>query len=137
MNFLDLFDYQFKPLNKMSKAEVIEELDTYRKLWTWMPEELKAWLCRIGYPTRLIRRNFQAEVGTLGTPHFEIQSLDLNCMSEKRDYFKKETTIEVKTVNIKMGDLAGFEFIHSSEVEPFEEPSLEKAEAVPIPDIGD
>lgn len=121
MNFLDLFDYKFKPSKDMSKEEAIEELELFRKLWTWIPEEVRAWLCRIGYPTRLVRRDYHGFVGRLATPYFEIKSVDIEVSEDIRDYFTKTITTEIKTVNLPVNQLIDYEFIHSKEVMPLED----------------
>lgn len=129
--FTELYGRQFKPFNKMKREDIEKELEQFRNLWTWMDEELRAFLCHIRYPVILVRRDYKKVQGLMGAPHFELKSLDVDVQEEVINYTKGQLTIETKTVTIPINQLVDYEFIHAQEVmpipkQPWEESPEEK-----------
>ncbi len=135
--FEKLFQYRYRPLKDMTKEELIEELDTYRNLWTWVEEDLKWWLCHIRYHCRLVRRDYKGLEGVLGQCHFELKAIDIDVRSEDYDYFKNEVKIEQKTITIPVNQLIDWEMIHEQEVTPMEDSPLQQKAVTPIDELID
>ena len=130
--FIDLFEPTYQELSKMSKKDMEEELTKFRALWTWLDSETRACLAHIRYPMAVVTREYHRFVGLMGAPHFTLDSIDLDVTEETYDFIKKRTTVELKTVNIKVSQFARFEYIHREEVIPDEEEVTDKREPVEL-----
>jgi hypothetical protein len=111
-----------KPFEEMSIEELRSELDRYRKLWTWVEEEVKAWLCHTAYPCAITRRDYHRFIGTQGVVHFKPESVELDVTETEYNYLRGEAVKEVKTVTIPINQITNLEYIHDKEVMPIENP---------------
>lgn len=112
----------------MKRDDIEKELLLFRNIWTWVDEEARAWLCHIRQPVNLVRRDYKILKGVLGSPHFDIKSVDVDVEEEITNYHKGTLTIEVKTVTIPINQLVDYEFIHAEEVMPMPKEPWQEAQ---------
>jgi len=96
---------------------VENELDLFRKLWTWIAEDYKYYLAHINYPCRIRTRDAHEYVGVLGTTHWDLTAIELEVREPIYDYLAGTKTWEVKTIRVPINTLVGFELIHDKEIE--------------------
>lgn len=104
-------DDKFAPLDKMSKDELIKEVEKWRVQYTWMHEDLRSMLGNIGKVVRVITRSNTQRLGIMLQPQFELKSIEVGVNEKSYDPNVGEYFIERKTVIIPASGIAGFEVI--------------------------
>ena len=125
---VDIFEKPFRPLDTLSNEELLDEIQRWRNIWTWLEPETQKWLTDINKEVAVTKRNYKVIQGLLGQPHFELASIDVEWVERIYNYGKGEATYEYKTTTIKPSEMNDFSFIHSKEVkaEQFDGKPLEE-----------
>jgi len=113
---IDIFEKPFRPLEDMSKPELLDEIQRWRNIWTWLEPDTQFWLTKINQEVSVTKRNYKVIQGILGQPHFELVSIDVEWIERIYNYGRGEATYEHKTTTIKLGEMNDFSFIHGKEV---------------------
>jgi hypothetical protein len=111
----ELYQTRFKDVSKMSKAELAEEVELWRRLWTWLDEDVKYYLTRIGQPCRVVNRAYQGYLGRLLQPHFAVKELEVECVKVEYNYDDGEYYEEYKTLRLPISMISHIEFVHERE----------------------
>jgi len=125
---VDIFEKPFRPLDTLSKAELQDETQRWRNIWSWLEPETQRWLTSINREVAVTKRNYKLIQGLLGQPRFELVSIDVEWVERIYNYGRGEATYEHKTTTIKLGEINDFSFIHGKEVmeETFDGKPLER-----------
>jgi len=116
MNTDELYQQQYKPTDGMSKAELLDEVRTWRNLWTWVEEDSKYYLTKVGQMCRLTTRNYKGHLGRLLTPHFVLKELELEVVEREYNYDDGRYYIEAKTLRIPITQITHIEIISEREL---------------------
>jgi len=109
-------DDKWKPIDTMTKAELVEEVEKYRALWSWMHEDVRWILQRVGKTVRVITRSNVERLGVMLEPKFELKELEVGITEKKYDPSVGEYFWERKIVLIPASGIAGFEVIDDRKV---------------------
>ena len=129
---LDKFQEGLKtPLTKLSKEELKQREEFWRALWSWIPDEVKYYVYRIGSIVRVYLRTYRGTMGELGAVKFAPTELELFVYEKHYDESKGKYFYETKTLKIPYTQLLYLEVIHESE----EVDAVEIPEVEPIPEL--
>lgn len=121
------------PTKKLTITQLREREDMWRSLWSWIPEEVKYYILRIGSTLRVVKGDYKGSVGELGEVKFEMKELELSVMEKSYNYTDGKTYYEKKIIKIPSGFIKMMEFISDSapadeldipEVMPVEEEAI-------------
>ena len=113
---LDKFQEGLKtPLTKLSKEELKQREEFWRALWSWIPDEVKYYVYRIGSIVRVYLRTYRGTMGELGAVKFAPTELELFVYEKHYDESKGKYFYETKTLKIPYVQLLYLEVIHESE----------------------
>jgi len=110
------FQEQFKDVKSMSEEELIEEVQMWRRLWTWIEEDVKYYLTQIGSPCRVILRNYQGYLGRMLQPHFKLSEVELETVREEFNYEDGHRYMETKVIRTPITQIVHLELISEREV---------------------
>ena len=115
------YEEPMPPVAKMSKEDLQKELQNWRNLWTWVDNEVRGWLVKVGHNFKFRLQNYEVYYGTLGKPHFEVTKLELDCIVENKDYLRHKLVTDFETMHIGLGRLVSFEEVHERQELPLNE----------------
>lgn len=126
-----------EPVNKMKKEELAIECQMWRKLWDWVPDEVKYYVARTGTLMGLVMRNYQRHLGTLLGTHWELTEIELGVQDKVYDTTTGEYYFEKKRIRTKLGGVIETQFIinRKSEQEVLEEQEELKEEPIKRKDV--
>jgi len=104
-----------RPLEELTEDELRQECQGWRRLWTWIPEDCRYYLLRIGNPARIVTRQYRGYLGTLGQPHFQVTELEVNVVSKEYNPEDGHYYWETKTLRLPVGAIAHIEFLSNRE----------------------
>ena len=107
------------PINKMGVKELREREASWRALWSWIPDNVKYLVYRIGSDVRILRRDYKGSVGELGAISLEVSQYEVTVYAKQYNETDGKFYFETKTLLIPSGAVMMLEFIH--EREPVEE----------------
>lgn len=120
------------PIKKMGVKELRKREETWRSLWSWIPDNVKYLIYRIGSEVRLVRRDYKGAIGTLGEVKFEPEQYEVTVFEKRYNEMDGKFWYEKKTVLIPVGSTLMLEFIHerqlADEVDVEEVMGLEETE---------
>jgi len=111
MNVEDLLEAKFKDVRKMSRKELEDELSMFRNLWSWMNNEVKYYITKVGQQCRVYLRIGEQKVGTLLQPVFHLHEVEIGIYVKVYDYLTGKYFIERKIDRIPASNIVMFEFI--------------------------
>lgn len=106
-----LFEEKWKPTKEMSKQEMVEEIEKWRNLWTWVNEDVKYFLTKIGMQCRIIKGNFQGVLGELLQPKFKLDKLEVGVKDKVYDQVVGKYMLETKVIQFDANRLIDLEFV--------------------------
>lgn len=122
------------PSKKMGVIELRQREETWRALWSWIDEEIKYYVLRVGSTMRIHRRDWKGSVGELGAVKFKLDEIELTVYEKTYNYVDGKHYLESKILKIPAGAIVFEEFILEST--PFEETAPEvmglEDEALPV-----
>tara|TARA_Y100000310_G_scaffold335926_1_gene419175 strand:- start:4444 stop:4875 length:432 start_codon:yes stop_codon:yes gene_type:complete len=107
---------QYQDIDKMTETELREELAQFRVMWSWVPEDLKYWLHKVGSLGRLVTRNYEGYLGRIMQPHFKLTDIEIEVTKDEFNYEEGRHYLESKTVRFPVSQLTHFEFINAQEL---------------------
>jgi len=119
------------PIAKLGVKELREREATWRALWSWIPDNVKYLVYRIGSEVRILRRDYKGSVGELGGITFEATQYEVTVYAKQYNENDGRFYFENKTILIPQGTVMMLEFI--ADREPVEE---EQPEVMGLEDEG-
>lgn len=122
------------PVKKFGVRELRKREEIWRALWSWLDDDAKYLLIRVGTTVRILKRDYKGAVGELGAVKFEAKEYELAVYEKVYNYNDGKYYFERKVLKIPSGTVMMLEFIQSQEeesavnvpeVEGFEEEALE------------
>lgn len=110
-----LYQTQYTPLSEMTEGELRQEVARWRRMWTWVPEDCKYYLARVGSLVRVINRSNKGYVGIMLQPHFELTEIEVEVENTEYNYEDGKRYLEDKVLRIPKNQLVHMEFIASQE----------------------
>lgn len=122
------------PTSQLKRKELVEREEFWRALWSWIPENVKYYLLKVGQTVRIVRRDYRGSLGELGQATFEMTELEVDVYEKTYNYSDGKWYFERKVVKIPKGAITMMEFIATQEdaevVEKYEVESLAEEESV-------
>lgn len=119
------------PTHKICKADLQQREEFWRALWSWIPDEVKYYVYRIGSIVRVYLRTYRGTMGELGAVKFKPEEVELFVYEKHFDENKGKYFYETKTLKIPYAMLLYLEVIHESEeVEVVERPEIQPLETL-------
>lgn len=120
------------PVQKMGLQQLRKEVEQWRTLWSWVHEDTKYYLQRIGQTCRVVMRNYQGHLGTMLAPIFDLKYIELGTVEKTYDQKDGKYYFETKTMRIPAGMILDIEFISERTLaEELTQPSY-----VPTPEVN-
>ena len=104
------------PPTKLSIKQLREREEFWRAIWSWIDDEVKYFVLRVGQPIRVVRRDYKGTVGELGTVKFEKAEIEVKVYEKVYNYSDGKYHWEDKVVKIPSGAIQFLEFINSDEI---------------------
>lgn len=125
-------DQMQTPPTKLTIKQLREREDFWRALWSWIDEDIKYFILRVGTQVRVMRRDYKGSLGELGLVHFEPKEIEVKVYEKVYNYNDGKYYYEDKTLKVPFGAITWLEFIAKSEkaeeIERFEVAQLAEAE---------
>jgi len=126
----DFLDRLQIPPKKMSVKELREREETWRALWSWIPEEVKYYVLRAGTMVRIMRSDYKGTLGELGNVKFTMHEMDVITYEKIWNPTNGQYYYEQKIVRIPGNRVLLQEFILDSEsAEEVDKPEVMGLEA--------
>jgi hypothetical protein len=122
----DLLYARFKPLNKMSKREMKEELSLLRTLWQVLPFQVREFYLRLGTPVVVLTSYNRKHYGELVGGDWALKEVTLAVYEKEFNVNTGKWMWERKLLRMPVETLK--EFAYLQEVKPEEEEAAETAE---------
>ena len=129
----DFVEQLQRPIESLSDAECREELDTFRGLWSWIPDNVKYLTYRIGSTVRVVKRDYKGSAGELGAIKWQVEEYELAVQEKRYDESLGRFMYEQKVVQIPSGTVMMLEFIQKS----ISAEEVEQEEVIGIASIED
>ena len=119
---------------KLGIKKLREREGIWRALWSWLGDEAKFDLLRVGSVVRLVRRDYKGVLGQLGQIKFEPSEYELTVYEKVYNYNDGKYYYESKTVQIPAAAIMWKEYVSEQELvaenEEYAVQSLEGEEAI-------
>ena len=129
----DFVEQMKTPTNKFTLKELREREDVWRGLWSWIPEDVKYLLYRIGTQVRILRRDYKGSLGKLGEIRFEPKEYEISVFEKHYNETDGKYYYEKKVIKIPSSAVMMLEFIQ----ERIPAETLEKEEVMSLEGIED
>lgn len=131
-----LMKNKFPDIRKMSKAQMLQEIEMWRNIWAWIPSEVKYYVGRTGQQIGLTMRNYKRYLGCLLATYWDLTDVELGVMEKVFDQNTGEYFFEKKVVKVKISNLVDVQWLHMRkpeievirEVEQEQEKQIDDAE---------
>ena len=111
------------PPGKLGVKELRQREETWRALWSWIGDDVKYFVLRIGSLVRAIRRDYKGSLGELGEVKFEPKQFEIAVYEKRFNESDNKFYYERKVQIIPASAIMYFEFISeqdlASEVEEY------------------
>ena len=125
-------DMQTSP-GKLGVKKLREREATWRALWSWLGDDVKYFVLRIGSMVRVVRRDYRGSTGMLGEVKFVPAEFEIAVYEKKYNDTDMKYYYETKVQKIPASAVMWFEFISEQELvsedDKYEVQSLEEEEA--------
>jgi hypothetical protein len=102
------------PINKLSITQLRDREAFWRALWSWIDEEIKYYVLRVGQTVRIFKRDYKGSVGELGAVKFTLSEIEVHVYEKVYNYTDGKYYYEDKIVKIPSGAIVLQEFISES-----------------------
>lgn len=120
------------PVKKLTVKELQQREEIWRALWSWLDDDAKFLILRVGSVVRIVRRDYKGMVGELGQVHFTPSEIEVAVFEKQYNYNDGNFYYERKVVKIPESAIMWKEFITeqelAEEVEQYAVESLEGEE---------
>jgi len=104
-------------LSKMNKNELKSECELWRRLWAWVPDEVKYYVARTGKLIGVTQRNYKRYLGFLLETHWDLRSIELGVEDKVYDTTSGKWYYEKKIIRIGVGSLIDIQWIEERKAE--------------------
>lgn len=118
------------PISKMGVKELREREASWRAIWSWIPENIKYLVYRIGSDVRILRRDYKGSIGELGALTLEVAQYEVTVYAKQYNENDGKFYYETKTLLIPSGAVMMLEFIQDRELVSEEQPEVMGLELV-------
>ena len=121
------------PTKKFTIKQLREREETWRALWSWLSDDVKYFLLRIGSTVRILKRDYRGSIGELGEVKFAPSQFEVVVYEKKYDETDSKYYYEKKVQLIPQAAVMMLEFVterelaetvESYEIQPLEEGAL-------------
>ena len=121
------------PINKMTIKKLRQREEIWRALWSWLGDDVKYFLLRIGSMVRILRRDYKGSLGELGEVKFVPAEFEVAVYEKRYNETDGKYYFERKVIKIPQSAVMMMEFISEQqlaeevdkyEVQPLEEEAL-------------
>lgn len=106
-----LLQSKFPDRRKMSKQQLLQEIEMWRNIWAWIPTEVKYYVARTGQQIGLTLRNYKRYLGTLLGTYWDLTDVELGTWEKVYDQTSGEAFYERKVVKVKISNLVDVQWI--------------------------
>jgi len=129
LDFQKFTDDMQTPTTKLTVKELREREEFWRALWSWLDDDVKYLILRIGQQVRVMRRDYKGSLGELGQAKFSLKEIELTVYEKFYNYNDGKYYFEDKTLKIPSGAITWLEFVSKSEL--VEEVDRYEVESIP------
>lgn len=99
-------------IKKMTKKELIQEVNMWRNIWDWVPTGVKYYVARTGQLVAITMRNYKRYMGKLLATHWDIKEIELGVEDVEYDIKTGQRFFERKVIRVGMGGIIDFQIIY-------------------------
>ena len=118
------------PVKGMTIKKLKEREEIWRALWSWLSDDVKYFLLRIGSEVRILRRDYKGSAGELGEVKFVPSEFEVAVYEKRYNENDGKYYYEKKVIKIPQSAVMMIEFISEStsaeDIEKYEVASLEE-----------
>jgi hypothetical protein len=101
----------------MTKKELISECELWRRLWAWVPSEVKYYVARTGKMIAITQRNYKRYLGFLLETQWDLKSIELGVYDKIYDTVTGKWFYEKKIVRMGIGSIIDIQWIEERHAE--------------------
>jgi len=116
MKMSDFIEGMQTPIKKFTVSQLREREATWRALWSWLDEEIKYYVLRVGQTVRILKRDYKGSLGELGAVKFSLAELEVHVFEKTYNYTDGKYYYEDKILKIPSGAIVMQEFISESQL---------------------
>lgn len=113
----------------MTLKEKEAEIRHWRNLWSWIEEDTKYYLTKVGSVCRIVTRNYTGYLGTFLQPHFTLKEFEIEVVKREYNYDDGEYYNENKVLRVPISQVTHIEFVSQRELQPKEDLTKQLEEA--------
>jgi hypothetical protein len=98
-------------LEEMSVDELRSECELWRRLWAWVPSEVKYYVARTGKMIAVTQRNYKRYLGYLLETRWDLRELELGVYDKVYDTVTGKWYYEKKIVRLGVGSIIDLQWI--------------------------
>jgi len=132
MKIPDFIEGMKTPIGKLTISQLRERESIWRALWSWLDEDCKYYLVRVGQTVRVFKRDYKGTTGELGAVKFALSEIELHVYEKTYNYSDGKYYMEDKVVKLPSGTIMLQEFINESVLAS----EVELPEVAPLDDEG-
>lgn len=122
---------------KLGIKKLRQREEIWRALWSWLNDEAKFDLLRIGSIVRMVRRDYKGVLGELGQIKFVADEYEITVLEKVYNYNDGKYYYESKVIQIPAAAIMWKEYVTEQELveeeEEFEVKPLEEEDAITTP----
>lgn len=124
---MDGYEIGSKPVSKMSKAEMAQEVEALRNMISGLDSEALYYMGKVGELCRIVSRSNRGFLGVFLRPHFTLSELEVGVEMSEFESRKGRYFRETKIVRFPIGSVSHLEFVSEREEEPEEPDETDKS----------
>ncbi|MEM2447289.1 MAG: hypothetical protein QW734_11605 [Candidatus Bathyarchaeia archaeon] len=98
-------------LRKQTRKQLMLECEMWRRIWQWVPDEVKYYVARTGKLVGVTQRNYKRYLGVLLETHWELKSFDLGVTDKVYDTVTGKWYYEKKIIRCNVGGIVDWQWI--------------------------
>jgi len=107
----------FPPLEEMNEEDLRKECEMWRRLWAWIPSEVKYYVARTGKLVGVTRRDYKRYIGVLLETHWDLKSFDLGVADKVYDNITGQWFYEKKIIRFNASNIIDWQWIEERKTE--------------------
>lgn len=113
-------DGKYVSLDLLSPSEIRAEVEMWRRVWEWLPENVRFNTSKIGEVVRFVPRMGNAAFGQFLGATYELKEVEVGVEEASHDFIRGMKIVETKTVRMPLSNILQWQYIHRIDEYPAE-----------------
>lgn len=98
-------------LKSLKKDELLQECSMWRKLWAYVPSDVKYYMARVGVQLAITMRNYKRYIGVLLGTYWDLKEIEIGTLDKVYDTRDGRAYFERKILRTRVGGLVDLQWI--------------------------